>query len=96
MAEVTERDYPADIPGPEYKMELVWRNIIIFLFLHVGAIYGYFTPKQSWWTIVFSKYLSPYSFAIRSRSIKMTRFFVLSFRNARKYISEYKIATLPI
>lgn len=54
--EVAHRDYPADLPGPEYKMELVWRNIIIFIFLHAGAVYGYFTPKNSWATIVFSKF----------------------------------------
>lgn len=55
-----ERDYPAELPGPEYKLELVWRNIIIFLFLHIGATYGFFMPKRSWWTVVFSKLFSSF------------------------------------
>ena len=53
--ESTEREFPAELPGPEYKMELVWRNIIIFVFLHIGAIYGYYMPKRSWATVIFSK-----------------------------------------
>jgi hypothetical protein len=55
---ISTREYPAELPGPEYKMELVWRNIIIFAFLHIGAVYGYFTPKRSWWTVVFSKLIT--------------------------------------
>lgn len=55
VVDAVEREYPANLPGPEYKMELVWRNIIIFLFLHIGAIYGYYTPKRSWATVIFSK-----------------------------------------
>lgn len=51
------RDYPADMPGSEYKMELVWRNIIIFVLLHAGAIYGYMITKNSWATVVFGKSL---------------------------------------
>lgn len=53
--EVKEREFPAELPGSEYKMELVWRNIIIFAFLHIGATYGYFMPKRSWATVIFSK-----------------------------------------
>jgi hypothetical protein len=53
---VKEREFPAELPGSEYKMELVWRNIIIFIFLHAGAIYGYMVPKNSWVTVVFSEY----------------------------------------
>jgi hypothetical protein len=55
LAETKERELPAELPGPEYKMKLVWRNIIIFAFLHIGAVYGYMTPKNSWSTIIFSK-----------------------------------------
>jgi hypothetical protein len=39
------RDFPAELPGPEYKMELVWRNIIIFAFLHIGYVIGFFVTK---------------------------------------------------
>ena len=55
VPEVKEREYPAELPGSEYKMELVWRNIIIFFFLHAGAIYGVLVPKNSWYTVIFSK-----------------------------------------
>lgn len=54
--EATTRNFPAELPGPEYTMELVWRNIIIFVLLHIGAIYGYYTPKRSWATVWFSKF----------------------------------------
>lgn len=59
-SEVKEREFPAELPGSEYKMELVWRNIIIFIFLHAGAVYGYMVPKNSWSTIVFCEY-NPWS-----------------------------------
>lgn len=52
-----EREFPAELPGPEYKVELVWRNVAIFLFLHLGALYGITRPVNSWWTILFSKCL---------------------------------------
>jgi hypothetical protein len=55
LAESKERELPAELPGPEYKMKLVWRNILIFTFLHIGAAYGYMTPKNSWSTVIFSK-----------------------------------------
>lgn len=40
-------DFPAELPGPEYKMELVWRNIIIFVVLHIGAIIGLIVTKRT-------------------------------------------------
>lgn len=52
-----EREFPAELPGPEHKIDLVWRNVIIFLFLHIGATYGFFMPKKSWNTSIFSKFL---------------------------------------
>lgn len=55
--EVKERDFPDELPGSEYKMELVWRNIIIFIFLHAGATYGFMVTKNSWATVIFSEYL---------------------------------------
>lgn len=50
-----QREFPAELPGPEYKRELVWRNIIIFLLLHIGAIYGILQPKKHWVTYLFCK-----------------------------------------
>ncbi|KAG5671196.1 hypothetical protein PVAND_001407 [Polypedilum vanderplanki] len=39
------RDFPAELPGPEYKLELVWRNIIIFALLHIGYVAAFFIDK---------------------------------------------------
>lgn len=30
----------------DYKLEIVWRNVLIFLYLHCAAIYGFTLPKQ--------------------------------------------------
>ncbi|CAO1420630.1 unnamed protein product [Diamesa serratosioi] len=37
----------------KYKIDLVWRNIIAFIYLHFGAIYSVFLVK-SWYTIIFA------------------------------------------
>ncbi|KAL7015412.1 hypothetical protein ACKWTF_016442 [Chironomus riparius] len=40
------REFPANLPGPEYKMELVWRNIIIFIILHILCIINFYFDKK--------------------------------------------------
>lgn len=30
-----------------YKLEIVWRNVFIFIYLHCAAIYGFTLPKQT-------------------------------------------------
>ena len=35
-------------------MEIVWRNVLIFIILHLSAIYGYILPKKQYSTIVFA------------------------------------------
>lgn len=42
------------VPAKKYKWKIVWRNVIAFLYLHIGAVYGlylYFT-EISWMTAV--------------------------------------------
>ena len=48
------REFPENLPGPEYKMELVWRNIMIFVILHILCIVGIFMEKK-WETKVFGE-----------------------------------------
>lgn len=31
----------------EYKLQIVWRNVIIFVFLHIGALYGVYLAVTS-------------------------------------------------
>ncbi|KAF7396048.1 hypothetical protein HZH68_010098 [Vespula germanica] len=40
---------------PKYKWKIVWKNVIIFLYFHIGAIYGaylFFTVVR-WYTVIF-------------------------------------------
>lgn len=43
-----------------YKMEFVWRNIILFALLHIGSVYGLYLMlfKASWATLLFGYLLS--------------------------------------
>lgn len=50
-----KRDYPKALPGSEYKMELSWKNIILFILMHSAAAYGLFAAKNSWATIIVSE-----------------------------------------
>ena len=51
----------APVPPEEalkpYKMEIVWRNVILFALLHLGAFYGLYLLifRAKWSTVVFSK-----------------------------------------
>lgn len=35
---------------PEYKIILKWRNIIVFIYLHIFSVYALFDPPQLWST----------------------------------------------
>jgi hypothetical protein len=48
------KEYPSELPGPEYKMELFWGMIAFFLLCHLAAVYG-FLYHNSCGTIVFSE-----------------------------------------
>jgi len=47
---------------PNAKLEIVWRNVIIFIFLHIGACYGayLFFAEAMWktWIFVFGLYIA--------------------------------------
>lgn len=45
----------------EYKMELVWRNIIGMIYLHYGALIGlylWFSGQVHWQTIIFGELIT--------------------------------------
>jgi len=48
--------YPKEVPGPEYKMKLVWRNIILFVYLHAASVYGAYlmVTSASWPTVAWA------------------------------------------
>lgn len=43
-----KRDYPTLFGSEEddYKLEVVWRNVLIFTYLHCAAIYGFTLEKK--------------------------------------------------
>lgn len=44
-----------------YKLRIVWRNVMIFLFLHLAAVYGLWLAimKASWKTFAYCKFVVP-------------------------------------
>lgn len=48
-----ELDRPAALPGPEYKIVLRWRNIIIFIILHTFSIISLFYLPKLWSTYIY-------------------------------------------
>jgi hypothetical protein len=50
------RDYPADLPGPDYKTQLVWSNVTLFALIHLGVIYTIMFAKPSWATILWCEF----------------------------------------
>lgn len=43
---------------PKYKWKIVWRNVIAFLYLHFGALYGLYilTVAAKFYTFLWSTY----------------------------------------
>lgn len=37
-----------------YQMEIVWRNVFLFVYLHCAAIYGFILPKETVGAVVFA------------------------------------------
>lgn len=52
--------YPKELPGKEYEMQLVWRNILLFVYLHAASVYGAYLMlmSASWPTVFFGMYAS--------------------------------------
>ena len=43
--------------GPKPPKEIVWKNVILMTFLHIGALYGLFqVPSASYMTLLWCKY----------------------------------------
>uniref|UniRef100_A0A2I9LPP9 Stearoyl-CoA desaturase 5 n=1 Tax=Centruroides hentzi TaxID=88313 RepID=A0A2I9LPP9_9SCOR len=56
---VTETVTPPKRATPKQELQIVWRNVILFAFLHIGALYGFtliFTSAK-WQTILFAFFL---------------------------------------
>ncbi|XP_033200622.1 acyl-CoA Delta-9 desaturase isoform X1 [Bombus vancouverensis nearcticus] len=52
-----------DAPKTKYKRQIVWRNVIIFTYLHISAVYGLYLALTSakWATLLFTIILHVYS-----------------------------------
>lgn len=46
-----------DAPKTKYKRQIVWRNVIIFTYLHISAVYGLYLALTSakWATLLFGE-----------------------------------------
>lgn len=57
--EISTRVIAEEVEKPsERKLELVWRNIILFIYLHMVALYGMYLSLTAakWGTVIFGKY----------------------------------------
>ena len=43
-------------PSKEYRLEIVWRNVMVFVYLHVAAVYGFYLllTAAKWSTVAWS------------------------------------------
>lgn len=59
-----EAEVPVTVPptAEKRKLELVWRNIILFALLHIGGLYGayLFFFEAMWKTCAFGKFIVLY------------------------------------
>merc|ERR1712071_373555 len=40
IPEEKQEDSASKDPSKEYRLEIVWRNVMVFVYLHVAAVYG--------------------------------------------------------
>lgn len=54
---------PVNQDNHKYRLQIVWRNVIIFALLHIGAIYGFYLclTQAKWTTVAFAYFLYVYS-----------------------------------
>lgn len=61
IEETLKSDWKSSRPGNQesYKIDLVWRNILLFAYLHVAAIYGMYlmATSASWYTIAWAVFM---------------------------------------
>jgi hypothetical protein len=61
-----EKDFPDQLPAPDYKDKLDWFYIVFFTFVHLGAIYGFFLPGKSILTTFYGELLIEDGFKLSS------------------------------
>lgn len=59
---ITPKEPVSKRPGPvrerpQYPWKIVWRNVIAFIYLHVGAVYGLYLcfVAAKWQTVIWGK-----------------------------------------
>jgi len=79
LPEATKTDFKPK--NEQYKVHLVWRNIIAFVYLHLGAIYGIYLcfTHARFYTFLWSKYT--HRFFIRSVTCEFHPFSILTIFN---------------
>lgn len=50
--------YTEKLKNSQYRWKIVWRNVIAFVYLHIGALYGFylFFTGAKFLTLIWSKY----------------------------------------
>lgn len=58
LPQVLQPAVPESKTTPQYRWQIVWRNVAIFIYLHAAAIYGLYIGlgKAKWQTNIFCKY----------------------------------------
>ena len=56
IPEEKQEDSASKDPSKEYRLEIVWRNVMVFVYLHVAAVYGLYllVTVAKWPTVAFS------------------------------------------
>lgn len=51
--------HPKSVPNKDYKLKIVWRNVILFIYLHAAALYGAYLMlfSASWPTVIWATLL---------------------------------------
>jgi len=59
IPEEKQEDSASKDPSKEYRLEIVWRNVMVFVYLHVAAVYGLYllVTVAKWPTVAFTVWL---------------------------------------
>merc|ERR1712071_237922 len=59
IPEEKQEDSASKDPSKEYRLEIVWRNVMVFVYLHVAAVYGLYllVTVAKWYTVAFTVWL---------------------------------------
>lgn len=56
MIETEARNFPDKLPGPDYKMEIDWYYVLLFICGHVGLVYGAFITEKPVLSGIYSEF----------------------------------------